>query len=273
MFDKSQIGFAGGGNMGEALIKGLIAASLLRPNQIHVFDVLDERMEYLRATYAVQPCSELGDLARRCDTIVLAVKPQSMSAVLTELAPSLTARSLVISIAAGVSIHTIATPLPAGLPIIRVMPNTPALVLQGASALARGEHATDEHMDQALALFRAVGTAIEVDEKLMDTVTGLSGSGPGYILLLLESLIDGGVLMGLPRPIARELVLQTALGTIKLAQETGRHPAELKDMITSPGGTTIRGLAVIEERGVRGALMEAVEAATLRSRELGKLSG
>ena len=150
------------------------------------------------------------------------------------------------------------------------MPNTPALVLEGASALARGPGVTDDEMSQALALFRAIGKAFEVDETALDAVTGLSGSGPGYLLLILESLIDAGVLMGLPRPIARELVLQTALGTAKMAQETGKHPAELKDLITSPGGTTIRGLQILEDRGVRSALLGAVEAATLRSTELGK---
>jgi pyrroline-5-carboxylate reductase len=150
------------------------------------------------------------------------------------------------------------------------MPNTPALVLQGASALSRGGTVTAEQMEQAMTLFRAVGSALEVDEQWMDAVTGLSGSGPAYFLLLMESMIDAGVLMGMPRAVARDLVAQTALGSARMLMETGKHPAELKDMITSPGGTTIRGLAVMEEAGVRGSLMRAIEAATLRSRELGK---
>jgi pyrroline-5-carboxylate reductase len=176
----------------------------------------------------------------------------------------------VISIAAGIPLGTLAGALPLDLPIVRVMPNTPALVLQGASALSRGKGVTEGQMAQALRLFQAVGKALEVEEKWMDAVTGLSGSGPAYFLLLLEAMIDAGVLMGLPRPIARELVLQTARGTVEMALETGKHPAELKDMITSPGGTTIQGLCVLEERAVRGALMRAVEAATKRSQELGK---
>ena len=270
MFEQAQVGFIGGGNMGEALIKGLIAASLLKPQQINVFEVIPERLKYLQATYGVRQRSSIADLASASTIIVLAVKPQTMSGVLAEIHPHLSHRPLIISIAAGVPLSALAKPLPEGLPLIRVMPNTPALVQEGASALSRGSHTTEEQMRQALALFRAVGKAVEVDEKSMDTVTGLSGSGPGYILLLLESFIDAGVLMGLPRPIARELVLQTVAGTVKMVQETGKHPAELKDLVTSPGGTTIRGLTVLEEQGVRGAIMRAVEAATLRSRELGK---
>jgi len=270
MFEQARVGFIGGGNMGEALIKGLIAADLLKPQQINVFEVIPARLEYLDVTYGICQSSSIADLASAATIIVLAVKPQTMPAVLTELRSHLSHSPLVISIAAGVPLSALAKPLPEGLPVIRVMPNTPALVQEGASALARGPHVSDEQMQQALALFRAVGKAVEVDDKLMDTVTGLSGSGPGYILLLLESFIDAGVLMGLPRPIARELVLQTVAGTVKMVQETGKHPAELKDLVTSPGGTTIRGLTILEEQGVRGAIMRAIEAATLRSRELGK---
>jgi pyrroline-5-carboxylate reductase len=169
-----------------------------------------------------------------------------------------------------VSLSFLSAGLPEGTPIIRVMPNTPALVLQGASTLARGAAVQDTHMEIALALFQAVGKAIEVQEAWMDAVTGLSGSGPAYILLVIESLIDAGVLMGLPRQTTRELVLQTIMGTVRMVQETGNHPAVLKDLITSPGGTTIRGLQILEDRGVRGAIMDAVEAATIRSQELGK---
>lgn len=270
MFEQAQVGFIGGGNMGEALIKGFLAASLLKPDQIHVFEVIPARLEYLENTYGICPRSSIADLASATSIIVLAVKPQTMSAVLGELNAQLSLRRLIISIAAGVPLSTLLNALPKGLPVIRVMPNTPALVQEGASALARGPNVSEEQMQQALALFRAVGIAVEVEEKWMDTVTGLSGSGPGYILLLLEAFIDAGVLMGLPRPIARDLLLQTVAGTVKMVRETGKHPAELKDLVTSPGGTTIRGLAVLEEQGVRGAIMRAIEAATLRSQELGK---
>ena len=270
MFRELKIGFLGGGNMGEAMIKGLIAASLLKAEQVNVFDVSASRMEHLSTAHGVQLSPDTGHLANSSRLIVLAVKPQVMPIVLKELRSHLSHHPLVISIAAGVPIAALAQGLGPGVRIIRVMPNATALVLEGASALARGPGATDDDMAQALALFQAVGRAMEVDEALLDAVTGLSGSGPGYILLVLESLIDAGVLMGLPRQVARELILQTAVGTAKMVQETGKHPAELKDLITSPGGTTIRGLRILEDRGVRGALLSAVEAATLRSMELGK---
>ncbi len=256
--------------MGEALIRGLITASVLRPDQICVYDVLAPRLDHLATSYSIRATSSIPEIADQCQILILAVKPQVMPKVLGELRPHLGHRPLIISIAAGVSLETLCLPLPPDMPVVRVMPNTPALVLQGASALSRGPAVTSEQMDEAMTLFRAVGSALEVEEKWMDAVTGLSGSGPAYFLLLIEGMIDAGVLMGLPRPIARELVVQTALGSARMVLETGRHPAELKDMITSPGGTTIRGLGVLEEAGVRGSLMRAVEAATLRSQELGK---
>lgn len=270
MFEGQTIGFIGGGNMGEALIRGLTSASVLLPQQICVYDVLPSRLKVLRDTYAIGPAATIAEVARRSQILVLAVKPQVMSGVFDELRPELVHRPLIISIAAGISLERLSTSLPADSPVIRVMPNTPALVLQGASALSRGSAVTDGQMEQAMTLFRAVGSALQVEEKWMDAVTGLSGSGPAYFLLLIESLIDAGVLMGIPRPIAKDLVIQTALGSAKMVLETGKHTAELKDMITSPGGTTIRGLKILEQAGVRGSLMQAVEAATLRSQELGK---
>jgi pyrroline-5-carboxylate reductase len=264
------VGFIGGGNMGEALIKGFLAASLLPADQIQVFDISQPRLDFLHKTYAVGVSPTTGSLAKACQVIVLAVKPQNIAEVASVLHPDLAHRPLVISIAAGVSLAMLSENLPNRQPLIRVMPNTPALVMQGISALARGAHATVQDMELAKALFGAVGKAVEVEEKWMDAVTGLSGSGPAYILLLLEALIDAGVLVGLPRSIARELVLHTAAGTIAMALQTGKHHAELKDLITSPGGTTIRGLQILERKGVRGALIDAVEAATLQSRELGK---
>jgi pyrroline-5-carboxylate reductase len=270
MFERKTIGFIGGGNMGEALIRGLVNASVLPPGQICVHDVLPSRVDHLKSSYSVQGASTVEEAARRSQVLILAVKPQVMPMVLGELRSHLGHRPLIISIAAGISLETLCLSLPPDLPVVRVMPNTPALVLQGASALSRGPGVTSEQMAEAMTLFRAVGSALEVEEKWMDAVTGLSGSGPAYFLLLMEGMIDAGVLMGLPRPIARELVVQTALGSARMLLETGKHPAELKDMITSPGGTTIRGLKVLEEAGVRGSLMSAIEAATLRSRELGK---
>jgi pyrroline-5-carboxylate reductase len=270
MLEGQKIGFIGGGNMGEALIKGLLSAALFRPEEIFVYDVSSARKEHLKNSYGVSPQESIAALAKTSQLIILAVKPQTMSAVLDELQSHLSHRPLMISIAAGISISTISSSLPEGMAVIRVMPNTPALVLKGASALSRGTHVTDEQMEQALAIFGAVGTAQEVEEKLMDTVTGLSGSGPAYVLLMIESLIDAGVLMGLSRNVARELTVQTVLGTAIMLQETGKHPAELKDLITSPAGTTIHGLQVLEDRSFRGAILGAVEAATLQSKKLGK---
>lgn len=269
MFEQIHVGFVGGGNMGEALIQGILSASLLKPNQIHVHDVIQERLFHLENHFEVVTHSNVATLAKSCRVIVLAVKPHNVKDALDELSVQCTPACLIISIAAGITLATLVKGLPVGMPIIRVMPNTPALVLHGASALARGVGVSNEQMDLAMAIFRSVGKAIEVDEKLMDAVTGLSGSGPAYVLLLIEAMIDGGVLMGLPRPTARELAVQTFLGAAKMLQNNGKHPAELKDMITSPGGTTIRGLQVLEENSVRGALIGAVEAATRRSQELG----
>ncbi|MCK8602026.1 pyrroline-5-carboxylate reductase [Desulfoferrobacter suflitae] len=270
MFERLRIGFVGGGNMGEALIKGIISASLVARDRLHVYDISSSRTGYLKENYQINVHRSLARLAEMSQVLVLAVKPQNMSEVLDELSAELAHMPLVISIAAGVTLASLSKRLPEELPLIRVMPNTPALVMEGASALARGSHVTDTQMHLAVSLFQAVGRAIEVEEKWMDTVTGLSGSGPAYVLLVLEALIDGGVLMGLPRQISRELAVQTVLGTAKMVQETGKHPAELKDMITSPGGTTIHGLQVMEQEAVRGALIGAVKAASERSGELGK---
>jgi pyrroline-5-carboxylate reductase len=270
MFRDENIGFIGGGNMGEALIRGLIAASLFRSEKISAYDVNPARVEYLEKEFGIKGGRSIGEVAEACGIIVLAVKPQVISQVLHTLRPHLSRKPLVISIAAGIALSTIEGNLPEGTPVIRVMPNAPALVQKGASALSRGQEVTDEQMQMGLALFNAVGKAVQVDEKLMDAVTGLSGSAPAYILLVIEALIDAGVYTGLPRNIARDLVVQTVIGTSTMLEITGKHPAEIKDMVTSPGGTTIHGLQVLESYSVRGALIECVEAAAQRSAELGK---
>lgn len=264
-----KIGFIGGGNMGEALIRGVIQAGVVSSDRIQVYDVVAERMDFLAQTFGVLRSASISQCVRNCDTVVLAVKPQNVPEVLEEMGEAATHRPLMISIVAGVPLSRLEAALPSGTPVIRVMPNTPALVLSGASALARGRHAQDAHMASALKIFRAVGIAHEVPEKLLDAVTGLTGSGPAYVLCFLEALIDGGVLMGLPRPIAADLVIQTVLGTALMVQKTQKHPAVLKDMVTSPGGTTIHGLEVMESRGFRGAVLGAVRAATERSTALG----
>ncbi|HYA41588.1 MAG TPA: pyrroline-5-carboxylate reductase [Syntrophobacteraceae bacterium] len=270
MFRDQSIGFVGAGNMGEALISGFIAASLLPAERVFAYDVLPSRIEYLVKEFGIKGCAGIGELAESSSIIVLAVKPQVVSEVLDALRAHLAHKPLIISIAAGVALSTLESSLPSETAVVRVMPNTPALVRKAASALSRGQAVSAAQMEMSLALFGAVGKAVEVEEKMMDAVTGLSGSGPAYVLLVIEALIDAGVFMGLPRQSAKELVVQTLAGTSMLLEKTGRHPAELKDMITSPGGTTTYGLQVLESYSVRGAFMECVEAATKRSAELGR---
>ena len=232
--------------------------------------VVPSRINYLEKEFGIKGRDSISELAESSSIIVLAVKPQVVSQVLNTLRDHLSRKPLVISIAAGISLSTLEGGLPLETAIVRAMPNTPALVQKGASALSRGKTVSAAQMEMSLALFRSVGKAVEIEEKLMDAVTGLSGSGPAYVLLLIEALIDAGVFVGLPRQTARELVVQTVIGASTMLDVTGKHPAELKDMITSPGGTTIYGLQILESYSVRGALIECVEAAAKRSAELGK---
>ena len=264
------LAFLGAGNMAEALIKGLLRAGVAAPQEILCTDRRKERGEELVKRYGVRFTSSNLAAARESELVVLSVKPQVMNALLGEIAPALDASKLVISIAAGVPIEAIERKVGHGVRIVRTMPNTPALVGAGATALAAGSHATEADLDQAKALFDAIGKSVVVDEPLLDAVTGLSGSGPAYIFLVIEALADGGVKAGLPRYTAQELAAQTVLGSAKLLIETGEHPGRLKDQVTSPGGTAIAGLHTLEAGGLRTTLMNAVEAATQRSRELGK---
>jgi pyrroline-5-carboxylate reductase len=264
------VGFIGAGNMGEALIKGLVTSGSLKADQIRVSDVDTTRLRSLEATYRVLTAAGNGPLARAVEVIILAVKPHHVEGVLAEISGSLDHLPLVISIAAGVPLARLQKGLGRPVPLIRVMPNTPALVLAGVSAIAAGPHAETEHLAVARLLFEAVGRVVEVPESAMDAVTALSGSGPAYLFLVMESLIDAGVLLGLPRAVARTLVIQTIMGSGKLLDGTDAHPGALKDQVASPGGTTIHGLAVLERGGIRGLLIDAVAAAARRSEELGK---
>jgi pyrroline-5-carboxylate reductase len=268
---KSQrVGFVGGGNMAEALLRGLLGTGLVPAELLAATDVRAERTAQLTRQFGITAHSDNGRLVREADVVILAVKPQIMAAVLVEIAPAVTARHLLISIAAGVSTATIRAGLGKDARIIRVMPNTPALVLQGAAAIARGKDLGPDDLATAEAIFGAVGKVVVLDESLMDAVTGLSGSGPGYVAIVVEALADGGVKMGLDRATAMTLATQTVLGAAQFLAETGMHPGALKDMVSSPGGTTIAGIAALEEGGIRTALIRAVERATERSRELGR---
>jgi pyrroline-5-carboxylate reductase len=265
-----KVGFVGGGNMGEALIRGLVESNLVPAEAIIVTDVRADRTRELGEQYGVRPLGGNGALVTEADVVILAVKPQIMAPVLREVLPALTNRPLLISLAAGVSTATIQSVLGKYPRLIRVMPNTPALVLQGVTAIAKTPGLDVEDLETAQEIFAAVGKVVVLDEEQMDAVTGLSGSGPAYVAIVIESLADGGVKMGLDRATAMTLATQTVLGAAMLLAETGVHPGALKDMVSSPGGTTIAGIAALEEGGIRTTFIRAVERATLRSRELGR---
>jgi pyrroline-5-carboxylate reductase len=263
------IGFVGTGNMGEALIRGLLKAEVAEPSQVVGSDPRPDRAAELAETYGIRTTGDNLEVARQADILILAVKPQVMERVLEEIGPEIHAHALVISIAAGVPLSAIEARLPQAR-VIRTMPNTPALVGAGATAIAVGGHATDDDLAAAKRIFDSVGMTVALDEAQMDAVTGLSGSGPAYVFLVIEALSDAGVKVGLSRHHAQALAAQTLLGSAKLLIETNEHPGRLKDMVTSPGGTAIAGLHTLEAGGLRTTLMDAVEAATTRSRELGE---
>jgi len=264
------IAFLGAGNMAEALLKGLLRANVAVPGEILCTDRRLDRLQELSARYGVRTSSDNRAATAEAGVVVLSVKPQVMNRLLGEIAPALDASKLVISIAAGVPLAAIERKVGHGVRIVRVMPNTPALVGAGATAISPGDHAVEEDVAATKALFDAVGRTVIVDETLLDAVTGLSGSGPAYVFLVIEALADAGVKVGLDRRTAQDLAAQTVLGSAKLLIETGEHPGRLKDQVTSPGGTAIAGLHTLEAGGLRTTLMNAVEAATKRSHELGR---
>jgi pyrroline-5-carboxylate reductase len=264
-----KIAFLGGGNMAEALIKGMVVAGAAHVHDITVTDISAERLDQLRTAFGIAVSQNNIEAVRAADIVILSVKPQVMDKVLAEIGQVADGTKLVISIAAGVPLGRIEQGLPKGPRVIRVMPNTPALVLAGAAGMSRGANATAADMAAAKDIFGSVGRAVEVDEKLMDAVTGLSGSGPAYVFTMIEALADGGVKVGIPRPLALELAAQTVLGSARMVLETKEHPARLRDMVTSPGGTTIAGMHELEKGRLRATLISAVEAGTKRSRELG----
>lgn len=266
-----KIGFLGGGAMGEALMTGLLRASLVAPSELHVSDVSAGRLDQLKQKLGVNVTTDNSAVVREADIVILAVKPQVIAPLLKEIAHVTRPEHTFISIAAGITIDFIESCLEGPIPVVRVMPNTPCLVGEGASAISAGKHAGGESVKKALAIFAAAGKAVEVPESLLDCVTGLSGSGPAYMYVILEGFIDGAVRLGLPRDTARVLIAQTMLGTAKMVLETGEHPGKLKDMVTTPGGTTMAGLFALEEGALRALLMKAVAAATQRSRELSGL--
>jgi pyrroline-5-carboxylate reductase len=263
----TKFGVIGGGVMGEALLSRLIDAKIYLPQEVLVSDPQPERRSFLSDRYGVN-VTDHNQTVMATEVLLLAVKPQIFATVATAL--KLDGRSrLILSILAGTTLSQLEAAFP-GQPVIRAMPNTPAIVGAGMTAIAAGTHAQADHLAQARQIFQAVGEVVEVPESLMDAVTGLSGSGPGYVAVMIEALADGGVAAGLSRPIALQLALQTVRGTAQLLQETQMPPSELKDRVTSPGGTTIAGIAQLERSGFRSAIIEAVRAAYRRSLELGQ---
>ena len=276
MLKNKKIGFIGGGNMAEAMIKGLLSASFIEAKNVFVSEPSEAKRDTLHAEYKIKVSADNRELVKKCDIIILAVKPQIVQKVLRDIASLVGRDKLVISIAAGVPIAIMDDVLRGGknkkFSIVRTMPNTPALVQEGVTAIASGEHVRKIDVKIAHRIFEAVGRTVDVEEDQLDAVTGLSGSGPAYIFMLIEALSDAGVKMGLSREVANTLTIQTVLGSAKLARESGKHPGELKDMVTSPAGTTISGLHALEEGSFHTTLMNAVEDATLRSRELGQIA-
>ena len=267
---KLTIGFLGAGKMGTALASGFIRAGLVTAQQIIASDPVEAASSSFAKEVGAKTTAFNLDVLKFANVLLLAVKPDQVSGVLAEIRDHFTEKHLLISICAGVPLAKLEAGLGGGARVIRVMPNTPALVGASATAFALGKSATPEDGELALKLFSSVGVAFRVKESLLDAVTGLSGSGPAYVYLMIEGLSDGGVAAGLPRDVATKLAAQTVLGGAKMVLETGQHPGALKDMVTSPGGTTIEGLHELEKGKVRAALMNAVRAATEKSRKLGQ---
>lgn len=263
----NRIAILGGGKIGEALVSGLLRGART-PDDIVVSEKHPERAGYLGETYGVKTV-DVAAAAGHASTLILAVKPQDADTLLAELAATVGTGHVVVSVAAGVTTAHIERLLPDGVPVVRCMPNTPALVDQAMTAVAGGSHAGDDHLATAEAVLRAVGKVVRVPESQLDAVTALSGSGPAYFFFLVEAMIDAGILLGLPRTLAAELIVQTAIGSAIMLRDSGEHPVQLREAVTSPGGTTIAAIRELEVHGVRAALLAAIEAAARRSAELG----
>ncbi|MFJ9607893.1 pyrroline-5-carboxylate reductase [Kitasatospora sp. NPDC101176] len=261
-----KIAFLGTGKIGEALLSGLLRAGK-DPADVLVTARRPERAAELAARHGVAAVSN-AEAAKLADTLILAVKPQDMGSLLEELAPHVAADRLVISAAAGVPTAWFEERLAAGTPVVRVMPNTPVLVDEGMSVISGGSHATEEHLERAEEIFSSVGKALRLPESQQDAATALSGSGPAYFYFLVEAMTDAGILLGLPRQVAHDLIVQSAIGASVMLRDSGEHPVKLREAVTSPAGTTIAAIRELENHGVRAALLGALEAARDRSREL-----
>ena len=268
MLKGKKIAIIGGGKMGSIIAQGLIAHKIIPAKDIIVTDIDAARLDFLRSTMKLKVSRNNEKAVKGADIIILAVKPQSMASTLTEISSAIDKNKFVISIAAGITTNFIEGSLTKGARVVRVMPNTPALVGEGAAAVAKGSCAKADDVKLTRAIFDAVGISVEIEEKLMDAVTGLSGSGPAYFFLIIEALIEAGLKTGLSRDLAKQLAAQTMLGAARLCIQSDKEPAQLREMVTSPNGTTFAGLKVMEEKNIRAIIVAAVEAATKRSTEL-----
>ncbi|MEC9005911.1 MAG: pyrroline-5-carboxylate reductase [Nitrospirota bacterium] len=270
MLKNQKIAIIGAGNIAEALVSGLLDGQVVQPSQIFATDVADERLRHFETRYGVRVGSNNVEAVKGATVVILCVKPQVLDQVLAELKFSGRTQPLIISVVAGISIARIQAGLKWKASVIRVMPNTPSIVLEGAAAVASGPGVSGQQLELGKSIFEAVGKVVVIEESHIDTVTGLSGGGPAYVYIFIEALADGGVKMGLPRSVARVLAAQTVLGSAKMVLNSGEHPGTLKDRVASPGGTTIAGLHSLEEGKFRSTVINAVQSATQRSRELGQ---
>ena len=262
------IAVLGAGQMGEALISGLLRAGVVAPADIIAAARRSPRADELRQAYGIEVMSA-ADAASRAATLVITVKPQDMGALLEEISPKVAPGTLVISVAAGITTAFIERKLPAEVPVVRVMSNTPVLVDEAMSVISPGPHATEEHLRRAEQLLQPVGKVLRIPESQQDAATALSGSGPAYVYFLVEAMVDAGILLGMPRATALEMVKQAVYGAATMLRDSGEHPVLLREAVTSPGGTTINAIRELEKHGVRAAVLAAIEAARDRGRELG----
>lgn len=260
------IAILGAGKMGEALLSGVLRAGR-RPAELMVTARREERGALLRERYGVEVLGN-AEAAKRAETLILAVKPQDMAVLLQDVAPHVPAGRLVISIAAGIPTSFVESRLPQGVPVVRVMSNTPVHVDQAMSVISAGSHADEEHLKRAEELLAPVGKVLRIPESLQDAATALSGSGPAYFYYLVEAMVDAGILLGMPRAAALEMVIQSAVGAAVMLRDSGEHPVLLREAVTSPAGTTINAIRELERHGVRAAVIEAIESARDRGREL-----
>jgi pyrroline-5-carboxylate reductase len=267
--DQRRIAVIGTGKIGEALIKGLCASGWRKPSEIVATDIHPELLQAIKERCGVETSESNCDAVKNAAVIVIAVKPQDLPALLEEIGDGLTSEQTVLSVAAAVRTATIEKHLSANVPVVRAMPNTPATVQEGMAGICAGAYAGEEHLALAEEVLAHLGAVVRVHEKDMDAVTAVSGSGPAYFALLAEAMIEAGILLGLSREISTQLVVQTMFGTAKLLRDEHIHPVELRENVTSPGGTTIRAIRELERAGIRAAFLNAIQAAMERSRELG----